>query len=86
MDLNILVRIFDTFILEGFKVIYRFSLAFIKLKEDELIKSKNVDSTFLIMDNFLKNINLDELWKIAFGFHITRKAIENYEKEYEKVK
>ena len=86
LDLNILVRIFDTFILEGFKVIYRFSLAFIKLKEDELIKSKNVDSTFLIMDNFLKNINLEELWKIAFGFGITRKAIENYEKEYEKVK
>ena len=86
LDLNVLVRIFDTFILEGFKVIYRFSLAFIKLKEEELLKGKTVDSTIIIIDNCLKNVNIDELWKIAFGFNISRKTIENYEKEYEKVK
>ena len=86
LDFNILVRIFDTFLLEEFKVIYRFALAFIKLKEDELLEAKTVDSTFIIMGNCLKNVNIDELWKIAFRFRISKKNISNYEKEYEKVK
>ena len=87
LDFNILVRIFDTFLLEGFKVIYRFSLAFIKLKEDQLIEGKKgVDSTFIIMENCLKNVNMNELFKIAFGFSLSKKLIESYEKEYDKVK
>ena len=86
LDFNILVRIFDTFLLEGFKVIYRFSLAFIKLKEEELIEGKKVDSSLLVMENCLKNVNIEELWKIAFGFSISKKQIENYEKEYENIK
>ena len=87
LEFNILVRIFDTFVLEGFKVIYRYALAFIKMKEEELIEGKNgVDSTFIIMENCLKDINMDELFKIAFGFSLSKKLIENYEKEYDKVK
>ena len=87
IDFNNLVRIFDTFLLEGFKVIYRFSLAFIKLKEKDLIDSKNgIDSTIIIMNNCLKNVNVDELFKVAFGFSLSKKLIEDYEKEYELVK
>jgi len=87
LDFNILVRIFDTFLLEGFKVIYRFSLAFIKLKEKDLTDSNNgIDSTMLIMNNCLKNVNIDELFKIAFGFSLSKKLIESYEKEYDLVK
>ena len=87
LNFNILVRIFDTFILEGFKVIFRYSLAFIKLKEEQLIKGENgVDSTFIIIEQCLKDVNIDELFKIAFGFSLSRKLIEDYEKEYEKVK
>ena len=87
LDFNILVRIFDTFLLEGFKVIYRFSLAFIKLKEKELIESKNgIDSTMMAMHNCLKNVNVDELFKVAFGFSLSKKLIEGYEKEYDLVK
>ena len=87
LDFNILVRIFDTFLLEGFKVIYRFSLAFIKLKENDLIASKEgIDSTILVMNNCLKNVNVKELFKVAFDFSLSKKYIENYEKEYELVK
>ena len=86
-DFNILVRIFDTFLLEGFKVIYRYALAFIKLKEEELIKGKKgTDSTFIIMENCLKNVNEDELFRVAFGFSLSKKLIDEYEKEYNKVK
>jgi hypothetical protein len=38
------------------------------------------------MENCLKDINMDELFKIAFGFSLSKKLIENYEKEYDKVK
>ena len=87
LDFNVLVRIFDTFILEGFKVIYRFSLAFIKLKEKDLVDSKSgIDSTMMVMNNCLKNVNVDELFKVAFGFSLSKKLIESYEKEYELVK
>ena len=87
LDFNILVRIFDTFLLEGFKVIYRYALAFIKLKEEELTNEKNgVDSTFIIMENCLKDVDMEELFKIAFGFSLSKKLIESYEKEYEEVK
>ena len=87
LDFSVLVRIFDTFLLEGFKVIYRFSLAFIKLKEKDLIDSKNgIDSTMLVMNNCLKNVDVDELFKVAFGFSLSKKLIESYEKEYDLVK
>ena len=87
LDFNVLVRIFDTFLLEGFKVIYRYALAFIKLKEKDLIESKNgIDSTILVMNNCLKNVNVDDLFKVAFGFSLSKKIIEGYEKEYDLVK
>ena len=87
LKFKILVRVFDTFLLEGFKVIYRFTLAFIKLKEKEFLGRKGgIDSTFLIINNCFENVDIKELFKTAFGFKVTKKLIKGYEKEYEKVK
>ena len=87
LNFKILVRVFDTFLLEGFKVIYRFTLAFIKLKEKDFIEGKGGnDSTFLVINNCFENVDIKELFKTAFGFNVTKKLIEGYEKEYEKVK
>ena len=84
---NALVRIFDTFLYEGFKVIYRFSLAFLKMKENELIKCKpGIIYTMNIINNLLYNVDVDNLFKIAFNFHLSRKHIEKYEREYEENK
>ena len=62
---NILVRIFDVFLFEGFKVIYRFALAFLKLKEKAFISNKkgifySMNTIKLLFDN----IDIDELFKI----------------------
>ena len=88
LEFKVLVRIFDTFLLEGFKVIYRFSLAILKIKEKELINSKEggVDSIFVALAEVSKNIDVEELFKIAFGFGLSKKEIENLEKEYDKIK
>ena len=86
LEFKVLVRIFDTFLLEGFKVIYRFSLAILKIKEKELTNNnEGVDSIFLALTNVSKNIDVEELFKTAFGFGLSKKEIEILEKEYEKV-
>ena len=84
---NILVRIFDVFLFEGFKVIYRFALAFLKLKEKEFISNKkgifySMNTIKLLFDN----IDIDELFKIAFSFSLSRSHIKKYEEEYEQNK
>ena len=84
---NILVRIFDVFLFEGFKVIYRFALAFLKLKEKEFISNKkgifySMNTIKLLFDN----IDIDELFKVAFSFSLSRSNIKKYEEEYEQNK
>ena len=88
LQFSTLVRIYDTFILEGYKIIYRFSLAFLKLKEQKITQCSGMDSAFKVIKKSMENleIDLDELFKIAFGFSISKKEIENYEKEYDKNK
>jgi len=88
LQFSTLVRIYDTFILEGFKIIYRFSLAFLKLREQKISSCSGMDSAFKIIKKSMENldIDIDELFKIAFGFSISKKEIENYEKEYDKNK
>ena len=71
--------------MEGFKVIYRISLALLKLKENEFCKC-DIGNALSLLQTCVDNINIDELFKIAFGFSISRKYINMCEDEYEKVK
>ena len=86
LKFNSLVRIFDTFILEGYKVIYRFSLAFLKSKEQKIIECKDMEALFKALKLCFENVNIEDIFKLAYGFHISKKEIDNYEKEYEKNK
>ena len=87
LDFKTLVRIFDVFLLEGYKVIYRFALAFIKIKEDEFLKAKDgLISIMNIINKCLENPDIDVLFKIAFGFSFSRKDLNKLANEYNKVK
>ena len=87
LDFRVLVRIFDTFLLEGFKVIYRFSLAFLKLKEKDFIEKSDItDASMITINNCLKNVKTKELFQVAFDFSLSKKFIESCEKEYDIVK
>ena len=84
---NILVRIFDVFLFEGYKVIYRFALAFLKLKEKAFISNKkgifySMNTIKLLFDD----VDIDELFKVAFSFSLSRSHIKKYEEEYEQNK
>ena len=85
VDFNIAVRILDCFFLEGFKVIYRISLALFKLSENAFCSAKKGE-TLPLLYKVQENINIEELFKVAFGFHISRNYIKECEIEYEKVK
>ena len=84
---NTLVRIFDVFLLEGYKVIYRFALAFLKLKEDKFLQGKDgLGSIMETLNECYEVFDIENLFKVAFGFSISRKDIEKLEEEYEKIK
>ena len=87
LDFPTLVRIFDVFFLEGYKVIYRFALAFIKIKEEEFLKAKDgLVSIMNIINKCMENTDIEVLFKIAFGFSLSRKDINKLAEEYNKVK
>ena len=87
LEFQNLVRIFDVFLLEGYKVIYRFSLAFLKLKENEFLKGKDgLGSIMQTINQCLENVDIENLFKIAFGFSLSRKDLDKLGKEYDKIK
>ena len=87
LSFDVLVRIFDVFLLEGYKVIYRFALAFLKLKEDEFLKAKDgLVSIMKTCNECLEHVDVENLFKVAFGFSLSRKQIEKFGNEYDKVK
>jgi hypothetical protein len=80
------VRIFDVFLLEGFKVIYRFALAFLKLREKSFIQSNGIMETMNALHETLDNVDVETIFNVAFGFHLSKDQIKKYEAEYEKNK
>ena len=85
VEFHIVLRIFDCFFLEGYKVIYRISLALLKLKENAFCKAEKGGSLPLLQ-TVLENVDVEELFKVAFGFSISRSYIEKLEVEYENIK
>ena len=87
LEFKSLVRIFDIFLLEGYKVIYRFALAFLKLKEDKFMEGKDgLASIMPTINECTENVDIEKMFKIAFGFSISRNLINQLGNEYEKIK
>ena len=87
LKINVLVRIFDTFLFEGFKVIYRFALAFLKMKEKQFTKGKpGIVHTMEVIKKCFEDIDIEALFKVAFSFHLSKKHINRFEIEYEQNK
>ena len=85
VEFHIALRIYDCFFLEGFKVIYRIALGLLKLSENSFCDAKKGE-TIPLLYKVQENIDVEELFKVSFGFHISRNFIDKCEEEYEKVK
>ena len=84
---NVLVRIFDIFLFEGYKVIYRLSLAFLKMKEKQFISNKKgIFYSMNTIKSLFDDIKVEELFQVAFDFSLSKSHIEKYEREYEENK
>ena len=83
LPFNIVVRIFDCYLLEGEKIIYRIALALFKLKEKYLLKGKSFETIMEKMKSITNEINdPDILLETAFDFSLSRKDISKLELEY----
>ena len=83
LPFNIVVRIFDCYLLEGEKIIYRIALALFKLKEKYLLKGKSFETIMEKMKSITNEINdPDRLLETAFDFSLSRKDISKLELEY----
>ena len=84
---NILVRIIDVFLYEGYKVIYRFAIAFLKMKENDFIKNPSgIFYSSVTLKKLFENIEVEELFKEAFDLNLSKKHIDKFQEEYEENK
>ena len=66
LKFEVVVRIFDCFLMEGIRVIYRMGLALLKLNEDKIVGNKQFDELMNILKNLDENISIEKLFKTAF--------------------
>ena len=83
-DFNIVVRIYDCILLEGFKIVYRIALGILKLNEKKILKFNHFEEVMNIFKDITKGIEVEELFKVSFDFSFSRKDIKKFEDEFHK--
>ena len=84
---DIFLRIFDVFLYENHhKIIFRISLALLKINEDKIVNSKKFDDLMDILKNIGKDIILNDLFKEAFKIKFSKKLLDEYGKQYDGLK
>ena len=78
----IFLRIMDCYLYEGNKILHRFSLGLLALKENEILTKKKIFGIMDYMKSFTNNIDIDELFKKSFCLSLSRKKIKEYENLY----
>jgi len=78
LPFKLVVRLFDSFLFESFKIIYRIGLTIIKIKEKKLLTCRNMDDVLVHLKNFEEpEFHDDDAFiDIAFGIKLQRKEIE----------
>lgn len=76
------LRIMDCFFYEGIKIIHRISLGILALNRDAILKSRVVSDVMGALKNMTEKINIEVLFKVSFGFSISKKQISKYEELY----
>ena len=87
-NLKIMIKIFDLFLLSGWKAIFKIGISLIKknsikifsLPYDQLIHYLNNE---IIHSDFFKNDDINELTNISLNFKLSNKLINNLCKEFE---
>jgi len=78
---GILARIWDIYLLEGIKTVYRFGLAVLSIKEKELLET-DFEGIMDKIKNMYNEIDPDTLIKTALNIKVTNKILQAIEKEH----
>jgi hypothetical protein len=71
-----LVRIFDVFLLEGEKVLYRLALAILKINEEVIMKAKRFEDIMCLFKGLYEGVTADDLITKAFKFSMTKEQLK----------
>ena len=80
-EIDVVVRIWDIYLVEGKKTIYRVGLAILKLMEQKLITAELGDM-FIVFRDIRTEVNVEQLLKTALDFTFSRSLLDKLEKEY----
>jgi len=75
---DILVRIFDVFLLEGEKIFYRIGLAVLKINQDKIAAEKTFEDILGKLRFLFDNLIVDEIFSKAFKFSISKEHLRVY--------
>jgi len=73
-----ILRIMDCFLFEGSKIIHRICLGILAIKRNNILSCNSVADIMVALKS-IDNIDIEELFKVSFGFSISRKQISKWE-------
>ncbi|KAI9141792.1 TLD-domain-containing protein [Paraphysoderma sedebokerense] len=74
--LTVLFRILDSYIIEGYKVLYRYGLAYLYLQSERIFACDTLDELKPLFMYQTFNISVDKLTKQAFSYQFTRDKVK----------
>ena len=69
--MDVVVRIWDVYLIEGRKTVFRLGIAIMKIHEDQLMQA-SFDQCFDLFKEYKEKVNLVELFKVAFNFTFSK--------------
>lgn len=74
LPFGLVLRIFDVYLFENYKIMFRVALAILKIKQAALLAANDIDPIMRILNTFDEPIfhNEDAFFKVVFGINLKR--------------
>jgi hypothetical protein len=82
MPFAVVVRVWDAFACEGWKVVFRIALAALKLCEGEFLRATGFEDVMIAFRELPGRLDADALLEAAFALSLSAKDITALEEEY----
>jgi len=80
--IGIVVRIFDIYLFEGRKILFRIALAIFKLSEQKLMQAEDIELPLTHLKKFPETCDVELLIKTAHKFTFSRSLLDKLEQDY----
>ena len=74
--IDIVVRIFDIYMMEGRKILFRIALAIFKLQERDLMTAEDLELPLTSLKQFPAKCDIEQLMTTAHKFTFSRKLLD----------